>query len=390
MTGFLIRRFVDHPDNVSDRRVRAAYGTLGSVTGIVINILLSATKFTVGLLSGSLAVTADAVNNLSDSAGSLMALITVRMAVKPNDKAHPFGHGRLEYIGALAVGVLILLAGVQLLIGGVKAILHPAAVSISLPMLLLMLASIAAKFWLFFYYRFIARRIDSMTLFVAAKDSLSDVLATSAVVVSMLLQLLWGWKTDGYIGVVVALFVLKTGYDVCKDTVDSLLGGKPDEHLEKDVRRILLQYDDIRGVHDLILHDYGPGRCIASVHAEVSAAGDLVTVHESIDRAEREIQKQLGIEVCIHMDPTVTDDPAINGAREKMAEHLRGVDSRLSLHDFRMVPGEKQVNLVFDCLLPADMKNKDQLLVDLKRFAKQLDPRYEVVVQFDTDFSSER
>ncbi len=389
MTGYLIRRFIAHPDNVTDRQVRAAYGTLGSVTGIAVNVLLAAAKFTVGLLSGSLAVTADAVNNLSDSAGSLMALITVRMAVKPNDKAHPFGHGRLEYIGALAVGVLILLAGVQLLIGGVKAILHPAAVSVSLPMLLLMLSSIAVKFWLFYYYRFIARRIDSKTLFAAAKDSLSDMLATGAVVISMLLQLLLAWTTDGYIGVLVAIFVLKTGLDVCRDTVDSLLGGKPDEHLTRDIRRILLQYEDIRGVHDLILHDYGPGRCIASVHAEVSAAGNLVTVHESIDRAEREIKEQLGIEVCIHMDPTVTDDPAINSAREQIAAYLESVDSRLSLHDFRMVPGEKQVNLVFDCLLPADFKDKDRLLKDLKRYAKQLDPRYEVIVQFDTDFSSE-
>ena len=387
MTDWLIRIFVKNRGDVSNRAVRAAYGTLGSVTGIVINILMSAMKFIVGALTGSLAATADAENNLSDSAGSLMALITVRMAVKPNDKDHPFGHGRLEYIGALAVGVIILLAGVQLLSDGIQTIFHPAAMSVSLLTLGLMLSSIAVKFWMYFYYRKIARLIDSKTLFAAAKDSLSDTLATGAVVLSLLLQRAFGWTIDGYIGVLVALFVLKTGLDVCKDTIDSLLGGKPDPHMIRDIRAILSKYGEIRGLHDLILHDYGPGRCIASVHAEVSATGNIVAIHEAIDRAERELKDQLGIEVVIHMDPTVTNDPKTNALRDQIAAYLRGVDPRLSLHDFRVVPGERQINLVFDCLLPAGTVDQKQLLERLTAFVKQLDSRYALVVQFDTDFT---
>ena len=387
MTHWLIRLFVHNYQNTAERKVRASYGTLGSVTGIAVNVLLAAMKFIIGTLSGSLAATADAVNNLSDSAGSLMSLITVRMAVKPNDRSHPFGHGRLEYIGALAVGVIILIAGVQLLFKGVNTIVNPAEIHVSLLMLILLLVSILAKLWLYFFYRKIARLIDSKPLSAAARDSLSDMLATGAIVVSMALQWSFGWTIDGFIGVLVALFVLKAGFDVCRDTIDSLLGGKPDPQLIQDIKAILLRYDEIRGLHDLILHDYGPGRCIASVHAEVSAAGDIVAIHEVIDRAERELKDTLGIEVVIHMDPTMTDDPKVNTLREQIAEYLRGLDARLSLHDFRVVPGEKQINLVFDCLLPQDGIDEDQILASLRAFVKQLDSRYELVVQFDTDFS---
>ena len=387
MANWFIRLFIKNYQDIKNRKVRASYGTLGSVTGIIVNILLATLKFIIGSLTGSLAATADAVNNLSDSAGSLMALITVRMAVKPNDRSHPFGHGRLEYIGALGVGVIILVAGIQLLIDGIQTILHPAAMSISLVMIVLLAVSIAVKLWLYFYYRGIARKINSKPLFAAAKDSLSDILATGAVVAGMLAQWRFGWTVDGYIGVLVALFVLRAGFSVCKDTIDSLLGGKPDPHLIHDIKQILLQYDAISGVHDLILHDYGPGRCIASVHAEVSATGDIVAIHEVIDQAERDLKAELGIEVVIHMDPTVTGDPQTNALREKMAAYLHGVDQRLSLHDFRVVPGEKQINLVFDCLLPDHSVDSQALLQSLRTYAKQLDPRYALVVQFDTDYS---
>lgn len=387
MTHWLIHLFVKNAENVTNRTVRASYGTLGSVTGIIVNILLSALKFIVGTLSGSLAVTADAVNNLSDAAGSLMSLITVRLAVKPNDKSHPFGHGRLEYIGALAVGVLIVVAGIQLLSDGIRTIFHPEAMTVSILMLIVLTVSIGAKLWLFVYYRHIARLIDSKTLAAASKDSLSDVGATGTVVISMLLQLLFGWQIDGFIGILVALFVFKAGFDVCRDTIDSLLGGKPDPHVIRDIRRIMLQHKEILGLHDLIVHDYGPGRCIASVHAEVNAADDIVAIHEVIDQAERELKDELNMEVCIHMDPTVTNDPRINEVRREMLAYLRGLDPRLSLHDFRMVPGERQINLVFDCLLPDDLTDEDQLLDKMRSFAKQLDSRYELVVQFDTDFS---
>ena len=387
MTNWLIRRFIRRPDDTGNPAIRAAYGTLGTSTGVAVNVLLSALKFLLGVLSGSLAVMADAVNNLSDAAGSLMALISVRLAGKPDDKEHPFGHGRMEYIGALAVGVLILVAGVQLLREAISGIREPAALTIGPLVMGLLALSILVKVWLYFYYRNIARRIDSEALYAASGDSLSDVAATSTVLVSMGLQAAFGWRIDGWMGVLVALFVLKTGFSVCKSTIDRLLGEKPDPNLTRDIRNRLLRYDGIRGVHDLVVHDYGPGRRIASVHAEVSATGDIVAVHEVIDKAERELEQDLGIVVCVHMDPTVTDDPAVNDVHRRMAEFLAGIDSRLSLHDFRMVPGKDQINLVFDCLLPDGFADREGLRKTLRAFAKQLDARYEVVVQFDTDFT---
>lgn len=387
MTKWLIRHFIKNYTETTDRKVRAAYGTLGSVTGIIVNILLSATKFILGVVSGSLAITADAVNNLSDAAGSIMSLVSVRMAGKPDDAEHPFGHGRMEYIGALAVGVLILVAGVKLLRDGFDAVLNPETLAAGPLVLGLLLASILVKLWLFFYYRAIARAINNDTLAAASKDSLSDVAATGAVLVSVALQTLFGWRIDGYMSLLVALFVLKTGLSVCRETIDRLLGEKPNPELTREIKQKMLSYDGILGVHDLVVHDYGPGRCIASVHAEVSATGDIVAVHETIDKAERELKNDLGIVVCIHMDPTVTDDPRVNEVHKRMAEFLKEEDPRLSLHDFRMVPGQRQVNLVFDCLLPDDYQQRDQLKQKLAEYARQLDPRYEVIVQFDMDYT---
>ena len=387
MTQWLIHLFIRDRMNTGDTKVRAAYGTLGACTGIAVNVLLSIAKFLLGLFSGSLAVTADAVNNLSDAAGSVMALISVRLAGKPDDKEHPFGHGRMEYIGALAVGVLIVIAGVQLLREGINAIIDPASLLVTPIVLMILLASILTKLWLFFYYRYIARLIDSETLKAASKDSISDVAATSMVLVSVAVQQLFGWQVDGYMSVLVALFVLKTGISVCKDTVDRLLGEKPDPEMIEKIKTRLMHYDGILGVHDLVVHDYGPGRCIASVHAEVSATGDIVAVHEEIDRAERELQAELGILLTIHMDPTVTDDPTVNQVHKQMVAYLLDVDARLTLHDFRMVPGKEQINLVFDCLLPDGYTDSMALRCRLADYAHQIDPRYEIIVQFDTDFS---
>ena len=387
MTQFLIRLFVKNPQDTASQKVRAAYGTLGACTGIAVNVLLSATKFLLGLMSGSLAVMADAVNNLSDAAGSVMSLLSVRLADKPVDREHPFGHGRIEYIGALAIGVLILIAGVKLLSEGIAAIVTPAVLTVQLVTLALLFASVLVKLWLYFYYRKLGRAIDSTTLLAASKDSLSDVVATSAVLVSIVLQKLFGWRIDGYMGVVVAMFVLKTGLSVCKDPIDRLLGEKPNPSMTRAIREKLLSYEGILGLHDLVVHDYGPGRCIASVHAEVSAKGDIVAVHEMIDQAERELKEELGIVVLIHMDPIVTDDPLVNEVHQKVSEYLHSVDERLSLHDFRMVPGQQQINLVFDCLLPDGYADRDGLLKMLTEFAKTLDTRYALVVQFDTDFT---
>ena len=285
------------------------------------------------------------------------------------------------------MGALIVVMGVGLLRDGVTSIFNPEPLTLSWIVIAILLLSVLAKLWLFFFYRRLGRKINSSTLLAASKDSISDVLATSAVLLSLVLNLAFGWKIDGYIGVLVALVVLKAGIDVCRDTVDSLLGGKPDPEKIQQIRELLMGYEGILGLHDLVLHDYGPGRCIASVHAEVSANSDIVAIHEVIDNAEREIGQKMHMAICIHMDPIVTNDENVNRVHRKMAEYLHNADPCLSLHDFRMVPGQDHINLIFDCVLPAGYKGREELLQGLSAYALSLDPRYRLVVQFDTDFT---
>jgi len=387
MTNWLIRRFVRNHEEVSNPDVRAAYGTLGATVGILVNALLALTKFLMGILSGSLAVTADAVNNLSDAGGSVVALVTTRMARKPVDQDHPFGHGRMEYLGSLAVGIIIVVMAISLLRDGIAAILNPQQLDVTVVIGTVLILSILLKGWLFLFYRKVGKTTNNGTLMAAAKDSLSDCIATSAVVVSMVLQEIFGWLIDGWIGVIVALIVLKAGYEVCRDTVDSLLGGKPDPEKIRRIKELMLSYEGILGVHDLVLHDYGPGRCIASAHAEVSAEGNILEIHEMIDAAERHIAGEMNMPICIHMDPIVTDDAETNELKAKLETFLRETDPCLSLHDFRVVPGQENTNVIFDCVLPAGYQNKEQLHKAMNAYVASLDRRYRLVVVFDTDFT---
>lgn len=387
MTAWLIRRFVRNNENVEDSNVRTAYGTLGSVVGVLVNLLLAGAKCLMGFLSGSLAMMADAANNLSDAAGSVVALITVRLAHKPVDAEHPFGHGRMEYLGSLAVGALIVCMGVTLLRDGISAILHPTAPQVNWVVMAVLAISILGKLWLYGFYRKLGSRTQNGTLLAAAKDSLGDVLATSAVLVSMLCCLFFGWKIDGWIGLLVSVIVLKAGWEVCRDTLDSLLGGRPDPEKIQELRELLLSREGIMGIHDLVLHDYGPGRCFASVHAEVDADGDILEIHELIDDAEREIGEKMKMPICIHMDPIVTSDENVQRVRQQISDFVCRIDPALSIHDFRMVPGDGHTNLIFDCVLPAGYTGRDTLMSALNAFALSLDERYRLVVQFDTDFT---
>ena len=289
MTAWLIRKFVPDAANTNDPEVRAAYGTLASIVGILVNLLLAGAKFLMGILSGSLAITADAANNLSDAAGSVVALISVRLARKPVDMDHPFGHGRMEYLGSLAVGVLIVIMGVTLLRDAVLSILNPEALTVSWVVVAVLALSVLGKFWLYLFYQKTGGATKNGTLLAAAQDSRGDMLATSAVLVSLALNVLFQWSIDGWIGLVVAVIVLKAGWGVCSETIDSLLGGRPDPERIEQLRELLLSREGILGLHDIVLHDYGPGRCFASVHAEVDAAGNILDIHEMIDDAEREV-----------------------------------------------------------------------------------------------------
>lgn len=387
ITAWLVKTFVPNHENVTDPDVRAAYGTLASVAGVLLNLLLAGGKFLMGLISGSLAIVADAANNLSDAAGSIVTLITTRLARKPVDMDHPFGHGRMEYLGSLAVGVLILTMGVTLLKDGVLAVLHPQAPRISWAVVVVLIVSIAGKLWLCLFHRRLGRETKNSTLQAVSKDSMGDVLSTSAVLLSLLLYHFFGWELDGWMGIVVSLVVLKAGFDVCRETLDSLLGGRPDPERIQQIRELLLAREGIYGLHDLVLHDYGPGRCFATVHAEVDADGSILAIHELIDDAEREIGQKMNMPICIHMDPIVTSDEATNRVRQQMNDFLTSFDPQLSMHDFRMVPGEGHTNLIFDCVLPAGYANQQALHSALEAYAKSLDGRYQLVVMFDTDYT---
>lgn len=382
----LVMKLLRKGESPADQPVRKRLGTLGSGVGVGVNALLAAGKLLIGSLTGSVAVTADAINNLSDAAGSVVSLVSMRLAQKPVDKEHPFGHGRMEYLGALAVGVMILVMGVETFLSGVRSILSPAEIAFGWVPFWLLVVSILMKGGLFLFYRAVGRLIDFPSLLAAAKDSLSDMLATSAVVVSMIVSHGFNIPIDGWMGVAVSLLVLKAGFDVVRETVDSLMGGRKNPELGREIITRLMSYEHILGTHDLLIHDYGPGRCIASIHAEVPADGDILVLHEIIDRAEHEIGEELNIPLCIHMDPIVSGDEKTDAAHAHLTAFLSGLDGGFMLHDLRMVPGEERTNLVFDVVIPAGFTGTKQLTADICAAAKELDPKYECVVHYDIDY----
>lgn len=385
----LARKLLRPGENPKEQAVRKRLGTLGSGVGVGVNLLLTAVKFFVGSVTGSVAVVSDAVNNLSDAAGSLVSLVTMRMASKPIDKEHPFGHGRAEYIGALAVGVMIIVMGVEMLKAGVSSILDPKPLALNIITFVLLVLSVLVKGGLYLFYNGVGRLIDFASLIAAAKDSLSDMLATTAVVISTVAAMFWDFPIDGIMGVLVALLVFKAGFDVVREMLDNLLGGRPDPELGREIIRRLMTYESILGTHDLLIHDYGPGRCFASIHAEVPADGDILAMHEVIDRAEQEIGTALNVPLCIHMDPIVTGDARIDAAVKHLSGTLREMDGGYMLHDLRMVPGENRTNLVFDVAVPAGCTETQRISDTLCAAAKELDERYVCVIHFDIDFYHE-
>lgn len=382
----ICQRIIDRKAGASDADRREAWGTLGSVTGIGANLLLCAVKFAVGLSSGSVAVTADAANNLSDAGGSIMSLLSVRLANRHETNKNPFGFGRMEYLGALGVGILIIIMALELFRSGIEGILQPQAVVFSWLSLGLMLFSVAVKVWLFFVYRRIGTPIQSASLLAAAKDSLSDCAATGAVIFSMLLSRFFSLHADGYIGVVVSLLVFYAGFGVLRDTVNRLLGGKPDHELGDRLIARVMSYDYVQGVHDFVMHDYGPGRCMASIHVEVPSDGSLIAMHEVIDRMERDIYEEFHVPLCVHMDPVAEPDEHVKAAEAALRAYLAAYDPPMTLHDFRTVPGDTQTNLIFDVDTPPDFRDQAQLEAQLCQQAHALDARYACVIRFDTDY----
>lgn len=352
MIGFLARRLIGRAPDGADAEARRAYGTLCGAVGIALNLLLFAGKFLAGLLSGAVSITADAFNNLSDAGSSLVTLLGFRLAAKKPDPDHPFGHGRIEYLAGLGVAVLILLMGFELAKSSLDKIFHPQDVTFSPLVGGILAVSVGVKAYMAVYNRRYGKLLASPALKATAADCLSDTAATLVVLGATVLGAWTGLPVDGYCGLAVALFILRAGVLAVRDTVDPLLGKAPEEDFVGRVEEILHQYPEIVGIHDLVVHDYGPGRCMVSVHAEVPADGDLIAMHDTVDNAERALWEALGCQAVIHMDPIAADDGRVNEMRARMLALLHRIDPRLSLHDFRMVSGPTHTNLIFDVTVP--------------------------------------
>lgn len=385
MTNFLLRRFVPDYQNTADPAVREKYGNLAGIVGIVCNVLLFVGKLLAGTLCGSVSVTADAVNNLSDASSSLVTLLGFRLAARPADEKHPYGHARMEYLSGLAVAVMILVIGVELVKSSVQKILHPETVEFSVLTAAVLTGSILLKLWMALFDRRLGKKISSAALIAAAADSRSDVIATGAVLLACVIGRLTGLMIDGWAGLLVALFILWSGVGVVKDTVDPLLGAKPDEALVRAIAYLMTSHVNILGFHDLMVHDYGPGRRFASVHAEIDYRIDPLIAHEILDEIERQAKRELHVDLVIHYDPVVTDDPEVAAVRTRVLQIMHGLDPRLSLHDFRMVSGSHHVNVIFDMVLPPeDAQTAEQLRRQIEAQLQDGKKTYHLIVTFDT------
>lgn len=354
MITLLARLFIRDRDKVADAGVRRAYGMLCSLTGIGLNVLLFLGKYLAGRLSGSIAMTADAFNNLSDAGSSVITLLGFRMAAKKPDPGHPFGHGRIEYLSGVAVSLIIIVVGVQLGLESINKIISPEPVDAGLVPMLVLVASICVKGYMFAYNRGIGRKINSPGMSATAVDSLSDCIATGVVLISMLLARFADVNADGWGGAAVAVFIIFSGFRAAKETLSPLLGNPPDPQLVKDITDIVMSHPEVLNVHDLIVHDYGPGRVMVSLHAEVPGDGDIYALHDAIDTAEYELQEKLGCSAVIHLDPVSPDGTKTAHMRDELAEAAKAVDPRLSIHDFRIVDGPTHTNVIFDAVLPND------------------------------------
>ena len=390
MINLLVKTFVKGAGNVQDPQVRQRYGTLSGAVGIFLNLLLSAGKMIAGLITGSIAITADAFNNLTDAGSSVVTLVGFRMAGKQADDDHPFGHGRIEYLSGLAVSVVILLVGLELAKSSVEKIIHPEPVEFSWLSAGILIAAICVKLWMSYFNRSLSRRIGSAAMAATATDSLSDAVATSAVLLSAIIGKFTGVNIDAWAGILVALFILRAGWGAAKDTLNPLLGQSPDPELVRDIERTVLAHPQVVGIHDMIIHDYGPGRSMMSLHAEVPAGSDIMEVHDEIDAIERELKAKYRIDASIHMDPIVTGDETISKARKMVSELVREVDPAMTIHDFRMTSGPRHRNLIFDVVVPYSVKSTDdEVRREIERKIRSADPNSFAVIQIDRAYTQE-
>lgn len=388
MTEFIIRKLIPDHENVQDGKVRTRYGSVASIVGIICNVLLFAGKLAAGVVMQSIAVTADAFNNLSDAASSVISFIGMKMASKPADDDHPFGHGRIEYIAAFIVAFLVIEVGFTFLKDSIQKILHPEAVTFQLLPFLMLAVSVGVKLWLGVFNKKLGSRINSKVLEATATDCIGDVTVTSATMIAILIGHFLHINIDGIAGAAVALVVMWAGVNIAKETLEPLIGEAVDPELCREITQKVESYDGILGTHDLIVHNYGPNKSMASIHAEVPRTVDIEISHEIIDRIEREISKELGILLVIHMDPIEVSDEETNDAKKHLEDTLHILDEEISFHDFRMVRGEKQINLIFDIVVPHSYSEEliKERLTAIAKGVKTFDPRYECVITVDKSF----
>lgn len=387
MISLLARLFLK-PEGRDETALRKGYGILCGAVGIGLNILLFAGKFFAGTIAGSIAITADAFNNLSDAGSSFVTLLGFQLAGQKPDSDHPFGHGRIEYLSGLAVSMLIILMGFELAKSSLDKILHPAPVDSSWLVIAILCVSICVKLYMAFYNRSLGKKLNAPAMLATAADSLSDSIATTAVLIATLVGRFSGLMIDGWCGILVAAFILWSGFNAAKDTVNPLLGTPPTHEFVDQIKNLVMAHPAIIGIHDLIVHDYGPGRVMISLHAEVSASENVLELHDEIDNVESELREKLGCEAVIHMDPIVTDDGVTGKTRERVVALVHCIDDTINIHDFRMVSGPSHTNVIFDAVVPYGFRLTDsEVEAKIKTAVRTLDGNYFAVVKVERSYT---
>lgn len=387
MSDFLVKLFVKDYENVDNMKVRERYGTLSSVVGIFCNIILFTAKFVMGTVANSISIISDGFNNLSDCASCVVTLFGYKLAAKPADKDHPFGHGRFEYLTSLIIAMVIMLVGVELFTDSIDKVIHPDEVTFSYMVLITLIISIGVKIWMSLFNRKLGNKINSGIMLATAKDSMNDVIATCATIIALIASVCTKAPVDGVMGILVSLFILISGFGIIRETVDELLGQPADEELVEKIKELVGENPYALGMHDLIIHSYGPGNLIGSVHIEVDGKGNIMEIHDVIDELERDIYEELNIRMTIHMDPVEMDNEYLNECKVMMNGIIEEIDKELSLHDFRVVSGPSHTNLIFDLVIPHGCTLSEKEIKNM--ISKKLEGRetkYYAVITFEKNF----
>lgn len=385
MIKFLVKTFVKNYEKTDDKDVRESYSVLGGVLGGICNLFLFAVKLFIGMAMKSIAIMSDAFNNLSDMGSCCVAVIGAKLSNRRPDREHPYGHGRIEYISSLIVSFLIMLVGFELFKSSFDKILHPEEIVFSLPMMIILALSLLVKLWMYLCYTYIGKTIDSSVMRATARDSVNDVISTSAVIAATVIGYFLPFSIDGYIGVIVAIYIMYGGFGLTKETIGLLLGTPPSPELISQISDEIMKAEEICGIHDLIVHDYGPGRKFASVHAEIPESSDIVHAHEVIDEIERDVAEKLGISLVIHMDPIADKDETVLAMKKLVLETAQEIDNSITIHDFRITNGDKNINAIFDIVIRDnyDDAERKETVEKLKKLVAEKDPRLNLVVTID-------